>query len=269
MNYKLYMIAITVLTIMWGCSSGDSDDAVQPVPEPTPQSKYSVFTESDLPDWDINWYWLIQNPNWQDPEPTQYQLSMQIQVVLDEALTFYSTSNDEMAIFMDGTCRGVSKRQVIEQTGKVTFLMNISGNEHEIGNEMELRYYNAKLTHLFVNKVGLPFEPNNLWGDQYHLVQTIEKGSVKYPYTTRLQVVLPSEMPFKTSMNDRVYIFVDDECRGVFKHNENNVFTGYVFSKNKGETAEIRYFSSSMKGYYTILDVVTLNNENQSVIIKF
>ena len=58
MKYKFCMIAIAALTIMWGCSSDDSSDASQSQPEPQPQEENSLFTESEYPDWSINWKWF-------------------------------------------------------------------------------------------------------------------------------------------------------------------------------------------------------------------
>lgn len=276
MKYKLCMIAIVALTIMWGCSSGDDSSTPQPQPqpepeqpEPQPQVEYSVFTESDYPDWAINWKWLNAVPDWKEPEPNQYRLSMQIQVELEEGLAFFSTDADKMAVFMGGTCRGLSKRSVLEQDGKVVFLLNIEGDEQEIGSNMELRYFNAQLTHIFTNKNLPPFEPDNLWGDKYDVVQKIGMGSAKYPYSTKLTVVLPEELPFKANNGDCVYVFVGKDCRGVFKTRNENAFSGYVFSNKKEETAEIRYYSVDKQGYYTIKETFILNNDEQTVSIKF
>ena len=269
MKYKFCMIAIAALTIMWGCSSDDSSDASQPQPEPQPQEENSLFTESEYPDWSINWKWFEASPDWQEPAANQYSLSMQLRVVLDDGLASFSTDKDKMAVFIDGTCRGVSLRNVLEESGKVVFLLNIEGDEKEIGSNMELRYFSAQLTHTFRNKKLPPFEPDNLWGEEYNLVQGIGMGSTKYPYTTKLNVVLPSELPFKAHSNDCVFVFVKDECRGVFKTRNENAFSGYVFSQKEGETAEIRYYSVDKQGYYTIKEPVTLNNGEQAVNIKF
>ena len=174
---------------------------------------------------------------------------MQLRVVLDDGLASFSTDKDKMAVFIDGTCRGVSLRNVLEESGKVVFLLNIEGDEKEIGSNMELRYFSAQLTHTFRNKKLPPFEPDNLWG--------------------QLNVVLPSELPFKAHSNDCVFVFVKDECRGVFKTRNENAFSGYAFSQKEGETAEIRYYSVDKQGYYTIKEPVTLNNGEQAVNIKF
>lgn len=272
MKYRVCMIAVAALTIMWGCTGHTETVYIMPEPTTEPQEQgeeYSVFTESDNPGWEINWKWLNAAPDWKEPEANQYPYSMQIHVVLDEGLASYSTDADQMAVFMGGTCRGVSQRNVLEKDGSVVFLMNIEGDENEIGQDMELRYFNAKLTHIFVNRNVPPFEPDNLWGEKYDLVQVIGMGSAKYPYTTKLEVVLPTSLPFAAHNDDCVYVFVKDECRGVFNTKSGNSFSGYVFSHNEGETAEIRYYSVNKQGYYTINETIILNNREQTVNIKF
>lgn len=268
MNNKLCIIMIAALTILWSCSSSD-DGSASSEPQTQPQEENSLFTASEYPDWAINWKWFETTPNWQEPDRNQYAdpCSMQLRVVLDEGLASYSTDADKMAVFIDGTCRALSKRNVLEQDGKVVFLMNIWGDRQEIGSAMELRYFSAQLTQTFKNKKLPPFEHEPL--KDYSVVQEISMGSSKYPYTTKLSVVLPSALPFKALSSDCVFVFVKDECRGVFKTSTENVFSGYVFSHNEGETAEIRYYSADKQGYYTIKDPLTLNNSDQAVNIKF
>ena len=270
MNNKLCIIMIAALTILWSCSSSD-DGSASSEPQTQPQEENSLFTASEYPDWAINWKWFETTPTWQETDRSQYadQCSMQLRVVLDEGLASYSTDADKMAVFMGGTCRGLSKRSVLEQDGKVVFLLNIEGDEQEIGSNMELRYFNAQLTHIFTNKNLPPFEPDNLWGDKYDVVQKIGMGSAKYPSSTKLTVVLPEELPFKANNGDCVYVFVGKDCRGVFKTRNENAFSGYVFSNKKEETAEIRYYSVDKQGYYTIKETFILNNDEQSVSIKF
>ena len=271
MNYKICIIMIAALTILWGCSSSDDgSDSPEPQPQqPQPQEENSLFTASEYPDWAVNWKWFEATPNWEVADRSQYAdpCSMQLRVVLDEGLASYSTDADKMAVFIGGTCRALSKRNVLEQDGKVVFLMNIWADRQEIGSTMELRYFSAQLTQTFKNKKLPTFEAEPL--KDYSLVQEIGMGSSKYPYTTKLSVVLPSELPFKAHSGDCVFVFVKDECRGVFKTSTENAFSGYVFSHNEGETAEIRYYSVNKQGYYTIKESLTLNNGDQAVNIKF
>ena len=268
MNNKLCIIMIAALTILWSCSSSD-DGSASSEPQTQPQEENSLFTASEYPDWAINWKWFETTPTWQETDRNQYAdpCSMQLRVVLDEGLASFSTAADKMAVFIDGTCRAVSPRNVLEQGSKVVFLMNIWGDRQEIGSTMELRYFSAQLTQTFKNKKLPSFEPEPL--KDYSVVQEISMGSSKYPYTTKLSVMLPSELPFKAHSSDCVFVFVKDECRGVFKTSTENVFSGYVFSHNEGETAEIRYYSADKQGYYTIKDPLTLNNSDQVVNIKF
>ncbi len=254
---------MTVLTLAWGCSSDSESGGKQP-------EQYSDFVLSEKPSWAVDWSWTDEAPDWQEPQSHEYWCSMQLQVLLSDELSTLSTEDDLMAVFVNGTCRGVSNPNILDDKGEVVFLLNIEGDDNEVGQSMQLRYYNAKCKLLFTND-DLPFfEPNNLWGGKYHLTQSLTSSNAKYPFSTELQVTLPEDnLPFTISDDDVVGIFVGEECRGVLTNDTEDGIEGTVYSRQKEETAQLRYYSSASKGTYTIRKTFTLNNAQQRISIQF
>ena len=251
------------------CSSDSGEDAPAQPAQPE-QEKYSVFTPSEKPDWAIDWTWVTAPPAWEEPTAYDYECSMQLHVELHGDLKQYSSDDDQMAVFMNGTCRCVSYRNVIENSDQVVFLLNICGNSDETGTEMMLEYYCAQLSQSFIIYQLPDFEPNNLWGAEYMLPLTIGDGCTKYPYKTELNVVLPGNPDYEVIKDDVVYIFVGEECRGVLASNELYFgFKGIVYSYDRGEEAEVRYYSATEKGYYTMKQTFTLNNLLQRFDFKY
>ncbi|MCR5713002.1 MAG: hypothetical protein K6G46_11235 [Prevotella sp.] len=264
MNYRICIMAMAVLTLAWGCTS-DSESGEK---EPTLQN--SEFAASEKPTWTIDWLWTDQAPTWQEPNSSDYWCSMQIQVILSDELTYFASNDDLMAVFINGTCRSVSNPNILADKGEVVFLMNIEGDENEVGQKMQLQYYSAQLKHLFTNNNLPTFEPNNLWGNKYHLTETPSEGNSKYPFVTELQVTFSNgKPPFTPGVNDIIGVFVDGQCRGVIKYDSTIGIKGLVFSRIAGENAQLRYYSSANKGIYTFKQTFTLNNERQSIAVAF
>ncbi len=263
MNFIKCIMTMTVLTLVWGCSSDSESGGGQ-------QEQNSDFVLSEKPSWAVDWLWTDETPDWQEPKSHEYWCSMQVQIMLSDALSLLSTENDLMAVFINGTCRGVSNPNILNDKGQVVFLLNIEGDENEVGQEMQLRYYNAKCKLLFTNNILPTFEPNNLWGGKYHLVQELNVGNAKYPFSTELQVTMDQEeLPFIVSVNDLVAVFVGKECRGILKYDSIAGVKGIVYSRQKGESAQLHYYSSDRKGIYTIKKAFTLNDGQQRITVKF
>lgn len=264
-----YALFAWLLISMYSCSSSSGEDEADQNKK-EPKEEYSVFTPSEKPDWAIDWTWFTSAPEWEEPGPNEYECSMQMHIQLYGELAQFSSDDDQMAIFMNGICRCVSYRNVIENEDKVVFLLSIQGDSDETDGKMVLNYYCAKLKQLFVINYLPPFEPNNLWGEAYMLPLSIGKGSTKYPYGTQLAVVLPENPDYEKTKNDVVYIFVGEECRGTLISSDLYPgFKGIVYSREEGEEAEVRYYSAEKKGYYTMKQTFKLNNTLQQVNFKY
>ena len=224
---------MAVLTLLWGCSSDEDEKGGD-----------LTFTESANPTWRVDWFSIAAPPDWHDPASTAYECSMNLLVELDGDAERYSSNADLMSVFINGECRGVSYRNVLDN-GEIAFLLHPSGRSEENGAPMELRYYCEKLKHLTISDAIPPFKSSNLIDDTYQLVFDFGYGSTKYPYFTELTIVLPEKLP----------------CTPHWK------MTAYQVHPD--ETVQVRYYSAAKGGIYTITQPITLKGNLQQENIKF
>lgn len=258
---KLALILMAVLPILWGCSSDNDDD-----------NQGSFFTQpvSQRPTWQIDWSSDATEPDWQDPDATKYECSMNMLMELDEETARFSTDDDVMAVFIGGECRGVSYRNKM-LNGAVAFLLHIKGSSEESGKEMKIRYYCASLHHMTIVDAVPSFTPNFLLNDTYSSVLSIGNHSQKYPVLTELTVMMPEKLPFTINADDMLAVFVGDECRGHGVYNP-EVFPGWkvsVYSVQKGEQAQVRYYSAEKNCIYPFSKTFKLNGDLQAENVTF
>lgn len=83
------MMLMAALTLAWGCSSDDDDqpqepEVVEPTPEPTPEPT-AVFTATEgQPEWLIDWTWHDETPDWENPDPANFEVRMYVVIKLDD-----------------------------------------------------------------------------------------------------------------------------------------------------------------------------------------
>ena len=261
------MMLMTVLTLLWGCSSDDDNNNNN---NGQTGNHSTVTTVSTKPDWKINWMSNATEPDWQDPPSSKFECSMDVLVELDDEATSYSTDGDVMAVFIGDECRGVSYRNKMS-SGTVAFLLHVKGSSDEIGDPMTIHYYNDGAHHLSITD-GVPlFTPSNLMDETYQFVLGLWDGSHKFPIYTELEINLPEELPFTVSSEDMLAVFVDGECRGLGGC-ELDDFSGWrvlVMSEKKNETAQVRYYSAEKSCIYTFNQTFTLNGFLQMETLKF
>lgn len=250
---------MAALCLACSCSSDDDDE-----------KGFNLIGSTSRPSWQIDWTWHDATPQWKDPLSTQYECSMNMLVYLSEEFMPYTTDDDVMAVFINDECRGVSYRNVTSD-GYALFLLLVKGNSEEAAHDMQLRYYCSGMKQMFVSNSVPPFMPNNLMEDTYQMLFSPAFNSTKYPFFTQLSVMLPENTPFTITNNDMMAVFVGDECRGLCTRDE-RVFPGWkggIFSKEKDETAQIRYYSAKDKSIYTFDQSFTLNCDVQKIEINF
>ncbi len=269
MNYRICIIAMAALTLAWGCTS-DSDENSNDTLQVNMQQV--DFEASEAPDWDVDWTWTDENPGWVAPDPNTYGFSMQLQVQLSEDLAKHSSDNDSLAAFINGTCRGVALRNIIEESGDVIFLISIDGNEDELGQLVQLKYYSSKLKNVFTNGTEPDFEPSNLWGSEYKLIQIPEEGNKKYPYVVNIEINIENDsLPFRRQEGDNMGIFIDGMYRGLLvgEFDKKMTLSGTVLCTKKKETGQLRYYSAEKGGIYTFSQTFEISEDMPPVSLSF
>lgn len=245
------MMLMAALTLAWGCSSDDDDqpqepEVVEPTPEPTPEPT-AVFTATEgQPEWLIDWTWHDETPDWENPDPANFEVRMYVVIKLDDKYAPYSTDDDRFAIFIKNKCRGVGMRNVTHD-GRIFFPIIILGNNEDVGANTEIRYYCAAIKHTFNYPGYFYFTPDRTIGNESDFEIKFGEGSPKY-----MNNYLPASkftgMPFEASGDDMIAAFVGDECRGIAPANSGlNVFT----LVGREEEVSFRYYSANKGGYYT------------------
>ncbi len=258
---------ILLLGAAWGCSSEDEEQADNANPTLT----YSAFSLAQEPAWCVDWAAQDPTPDWQEPASYDYECSMNLLVTLEDLLVPSSTDDDQLAIFIDGTCRGVSKRNVYDD-GSIVFLIRANGTSEEVDKPMEMRYYSGGAHQLFVSTGVPPFMPNNIISEEaFTLFFDPVVSSTKYPYFTQLHVTLPDALPFDRSDDDKLAVFVGNECRCVMIYGGENFsgWTGDVMLRQEGEQAYMLYYSATNGGIYTFSDSFAITEKMQSVNLRF
>lgn len=272
MTMKAYqsLLIAAALPFLWSCS-GDDDDASPQAEEQQTATGTSTFTATtEQPSWAVDWSGNAAAPSWQNPAGNIYDCRMNLFLTLDREMAAYSSDDDLMSVFMKGTCRAVSERNVIEDDGSVVFLPSILGTSEETGEDITLNYYCARLRRIFTIDHLPIFEPNEGFEDEYNIVLDFVNANSKYPSVTFVDVFLPDNPPYAQIKDDAVYFFIDGECRGVCPAYERGEgFKGVVYSYRDGEQAEVRYYSAARQGFYTLQQPVTLNNTSMKIYFAY
>ena len=249
-------------SLLFSCSSDDNDDELK--------STHPTFVAAERPNWQIDWSSNAARPNWQEPDPTKFECSMDLMVTLNDDFTPYSSDDDLMGVFINDECRCVSYRNVMKD-GKVTYLLHVKGSSEEVGTPTELRYYCDKLHSISTPLWKPAFEPNNLMTSAYQMVLRPEDGSTKYPYHTTVFIVPQNELPFYIVQNDIMGMFSGDTCLGVAIPSpiEKSTWQIEVYSNDMTQSVQFRYYSADKGGIYTFPMSISQNGNFIMVNVEF
>ncbi|MCR5819651.1 MAG: hypothetical protein K6F94_01700 [Bacteroidaceae bacterium] len=259
----LVACCLFLVCISWSCSSEEVDV--------NSGLTHSTFTEAEVPEWSVDMTYSDPFPEWEEPESYAYECSMSLLVLLSEELIPYSNDDDRMAVFINGTCRGISQRNVDSNDSSIVFLIYAKGSSEEVSEPMELRYYSGGNHQIFISNAVPPFTPNNILDNTFAVSINSTVSSTKFPYYSEVGVELPDDLPFTVSDGDQMAVFVGNECRGVFIHNENffPAWRGEIMQREQEEQGYVRYYSAEMGGIYTFSDTFTLNEQRKTVYVAF
>ncbi|MBR1484477.1 MAG: dockerin type I repeat-containing protein [Prevotella sp.] len=219
-------------------------------------SAYTVTTGAEAPQWQIDWSYDQERPDWQEPASENYENWTVVLVEIEDALKPYTSESDLMAVFVGDEVRGLASPAVVvgdTDTDATTFLLKVWGNES--GSEtvsVTLKYYNSQLNHIFT--LTGDYSMDEEVGIDEDFIPHFIFGSAKYPEVTTIDVadMLASE-GITPAKGDVVAAFVGDECRGVSTWPmDTDELT--VFLREAGEDVVLKYYDAANNRIVTIDD---------------
>lgn len=261
-NYYYYMIVLLSSLILGACSSDDE-----------PQTNgYTIVTVGEAPTWQIDWQGNDPRPDWQEPNIQEYENWSIMKVQIEDALKPYTSTDDRLALFVAGECRGVQGPAVIvgsSETNTTTYLLKAWGNEDD-GQQLvvTIKYYNARLSQVFARTATITYHVGKELGVDTDLIPQFTLGSSKYPIVTSFNpTALLTKATVTPAPGDILAAFVADECRGVSTQAaDNQPLT--VFGRSEGESVSIRYFQAATGNIYTFPDAFKTDTQ-KTTSIKF
>lgn len=217
-------------------------------------SAYTVTTVDGVPEWQIDWSYNQERPDWQEPASENFENWTVMLVTIEEALQPYVSENDMMAVFVDGEVRSTAQPSVNMNSGEVDathFLLKIYGNE-SYGDEVliTLSYYNAQLGQVFSLSVTMKLDEELMYGIDEDFIPSFRLGSPKFPLKTTLDVMsFIAGTDITPADGDMAAAFVGDECRGVCSVADGLTFE--VFLREADETVVLKYYDSTNNCIFT------------------
>ena len=252
-KYSFIMSVIACTTLLCACATDDADST----DNSNTSTAYTSAPAEGRPMWQVDMYSNEAQPNWADPDMTQFENSMFVLVKLQDELVPFSTDDDRMASFIDGQCRSVvAQRSVHDTDGSVYFALKILGNAIDRDVSMEARYYSGGLHQHFALRGVVDFIAELTYGVDFDYIPDFLQGCTKYPVKMSI-LVNPENLPAEPSDGDLIGAFIGGECRGVCTTNKPLTVYGY----QNGEQVELRYYSDSTKTIYTLKEKIALNGE--------
>ncbi len=245
---------LAFLPLLFSCSSDDDN-----------VSNTRFEAAASEPAWAIDWTWHDAAPDWENPADSLYESYMYVILKLDDALSQYSTDGDLMGLFNGDECRGVAKRNVMND-GTVCFFIMVAGGENDDETRMTIKYYNAKLKQICVLPGFTGFLSDFVMGDTWDIIIPLGEGNPKYQWLTQLKVEVGAGAPFTPSNNDLIGVFINGECRGTGRLGERFFVWG---NTEHDKSFELRYYSTCEHGIYTFNKPFQITEDLQDLTITF
>lgn len=250
MKYRILFstfILLAAITLVTACS--DDDESA---------GSFSVSNVADEPQWQVDWTFNQERPDWQSPEESNFDNWAIILVKLEEDLQPYVDPNDLMAIYVDGQIRGVASPAVL-QDGSMSdgeFLIKAYGNDVDSGILwIGVRYYSSRLHHIFTLVSSIYYQPEQVYGIDEEFVPDLTLGAEKFPILMRVRPAdVMNGTPIQPAEGDRIAAFVGDECRGVLTIDERLLSPAVelpVMGREEGEIVSFKYYEAATKRVYT------------------
>lgn len=259
-KYFNIILMATALTLGWGCSSSDDDDAggnkpAVPTVEP-PQWKVEFSLpqgQSGAPDWESK---LV--------DFFQFENTMTAVLRLEDEMTPFLSEDDQMAAVINDEVREVGYIQHYTYADGETFsqfMLLIPFAEQE--KTADLFYYNAKTKQSYKMTTISLIANSTLGSESDFVVGLFTLGEIA--------AKLPSNAPFTYKEGDELGLFVGDVCCGVATYDAANqqwTMTAYRASQDSTK-AHFRYYSAEKKAIYKTTEVIDFITLPRAVVTPY
>lgn len=227
---------------------------------------YTETPQSEAPQWQVDWSYNQERPNWQGPDASLFSTWTFVMVQIEDALKPYVSNDDMMAIFADEYMCGLARPAIsVGGSDKVNtrFLMKIGNADTGPGSyTVRLQYYCKKLNHIFTLSEKVNMDTDLTLGIDEEYVPEFTLGSAKYPVvkTVTAESILAS-VGITPQRNGIMAAFVGDECRGVtqFVADPNLRSTELtIYGRTAGESVTLKYYDAVKRVVYTFADPVKM-----------
>ena len=252
----MYLSIVLLASLVLGaCSSDDDNDSKN--------AAYTETTQSEAPEWQIDWSNNQEQPNWTKPDATLYENWTTLLVQIEEALQPFVSEGDMMALFINDELRGLAKPAITvgnDQKSSTTFLMKAYGNETSKETvHASLQYYSQKLKHLFTLSANINLSSDVTTGTDEDYVPLFTLGSAKYPVVKTENVEsLLTVAGITPARGNIVGAFVGDECRGKVELSGLGITLLDIYGRSAGESVTLKCYDAAKGLMYTIPDAVKM-----------
>ena len=251
---KIYLSLVLLTSLFLGACSSDDDSN---------DAAYTETTQSEAPDWQIDWSNNQERPDWEEPDGTLYENWTILMVQMEEALQPYVSEDDMMAIFINGELRGLASPATTvdgDQTGTAMFLMKAYGNESSKERvNISLQYYNHRLKHIFTLSEDIKLSSDESIGIDEDYIPEFTYGSAKYPIVKTVNVEsLLTKAGVAPTTGDLVGAFVGTECRGKVTLSASGATLLTIYGRSAGESVTLKCYDATSERLFTIANVMKM-----------
>lgn len=251
---KIYLSLVLLTSLLLGACSSDDDNN---------DAAYTETTQSEAPDWQIDWSNNQERPNWEEPDGTLYENWTILMAQIEEELQPFISEEDMMALFINGELRGLASPAITvddNQTTSATFLMKAYGNESGLEPmHISLQYYNHRLKHIFTLSEDIKLSSDESIGIDEDYIPGFTYGSAKYPIVKIVNVEsLLTKAGITPTTGNIVGAFVGTECRGKVTLSASGATLLTIYGRSAGESVTLKCYDATSERLFTIANVMKM-----------
>ena len=241
-------------------------------------SAYQVTHVDEAPQWQVDWSYNQERPDWQEPQASDYVNFSVMLVTIEEALQPYVSEDDLLALFIGDELRGLAT-PALDMTAGTTdptrFVLKAYGNESD-GERIDatLKYYNAQLRQVFTRSATMMYDVEVVLGIDEPFSPAFTLGSAKYPVVNTIDVAdMIAYAGITPADGDMAAAFVGDDCRGVAKfaaeaddNTQSAEFILHCSLANAGENVVFKYYDADHSCIITFDGTVTADANGDGTV---